>query len=197
MLRKVAAALQAWGPGGAFLLALLDSAGVPLPGGVDALLVLTAVTNPDLAYLTAGVCILGSAIGSLILFSIARKGGEAYLERHASSPRAMRFREWFSAYGLVTVFIPTLVPIPLPMKVFVLSAGALGVKPVPFLLTVLAGRIPRYFALAALGRALGDNALGWIGAHKWDLTLGALVFGGLLMLLVRLTRSSDRLGKNA
>ncbi len=193
MLRKIAAALQAWGPGGAFLLALLDSAGIPLPGGVDALLVLTAVTNPDLAYVTAGVCVLGSAIGSLILYSIARKGGETYLERHASSPRAMRFRQWFAAYGLVTVFIPTLIPIPLPMKVFVLSAGALGVRPLAFLLTVLAGRIPRYLALAALGRALGDNAPGWIGAHKWDLSLGALVLAAVLLLLVRVARSSGRL----
>ena len=59
VLRKIAAALQAWGPGGAFLLALLDSAGIPLPGGVDALLILTAVTNPDLAYFTAAVCVIG------------------------------------------------------------------------------------------------------------------------------------------
>jgi membrane protein YqaA with SNARE-associated domain len=194
VLRKIAAALQAWGPGGAFLLALLDSAAVPLPGGVDALLVLTAITNPDLAYLTAAVCVVGSAIGSMILYSIARKGGEIYLERHTQTARARRFRDWFGAYGLVTVFIPTLVPIPgLPMKVFVLSAGALGVRPMAFLLTVLAGRVPRYFALAALGRALGDDAPGWISAHKWHLVLGALVLGALLMLLVRVARSSGRL----
>ena len=198
MLRKIAAALQAWGPGGAFLLALLDSAGIPLPGGVDALLVLTAVTNPDLAYFTAAVCVIGSSIGSLILFNIARKGGEIYLERHATTARSRRFRAWFYDYGLVTVFIPTLVPIPgLPMKIFVLSAGALGVKPVTFLLTVLAGRIPRYFGLAALGRELGDDASGWLLLHKWHLVLGALILGVLLMLLARAVRSSGSLEKNA
>ncbi len=186
MLRKIGAALQTWGPGGAFLLALLDSAGIPLPGGVDALVVLTAVTNPDLAYYTAAVCVVGSAIGSMILFSIARKGGQVYLERHASTPRALRFREWFATYGLVTVLIPTLVPIPgLPMKVFVLSAGALGVRPAKFLLTVLAGRIPRYFGLAALGRALGEDSLGWVSAHKWHLVLGAAILAIGLMLLLR------------
>ena len=189
MLHKIAALLHAWGPGGAFLLALIDSVGVPLPGGVDALLVLTADTNPDLAYLTAALCVVGSAIGTMILFMIARKGGEVYLERHASSPRALRFRAWFADYGLITVLIPTLVPIPgLPMKVFVLSAGALGVSPGKFLLTVLAGRIPRYFGLAALGRALGDDAGGWMLAHKWHLVSGALILGALLMLLVRATR---------
>lgn len=189
MLHKIAALLHAWGPGGAFLLALIDSVGIPLPGGVDALLVLTADTNPDLAYLTAALSVVGSAIGTMILFMIARKGGEVYLERHASSLRALRFRAWLADYGLITVLIPTLVPIPgLPMKVFVLSAGALGVSPGRFLLTVLAGRIPRYFGLAALGRALGDDAGGWMLAHKWHLVLGALILGALLMLLVRATR---------
>jgi len=190
VLRKIAAALHSWGPGGAFLLAVIDSAGVPLPGGVDALLVLTAVTNPGLAYLTAALCVLGSAIGTMALFMIARKGGLLYLERHGSTPRALRFRAWFADYGLVTVLIPTLVPIPgLPMKVFVLSAGALGVRRLAFLGTVLAGRIPRYFGLAALGLALGEDAGGWMSAHKWHLVLGALALGGLLMLLVRATRS--------
>ena len=186
MLRKIAATLHAWGPGGAFLVALIDSAGVPLPGGVDALLVLTAVTNPDLAYLTAAMCVAGSAIGSMILFLLARKGGALYLERHTTTPLEKRFRNWFTTYGLVTVFIPTLVPIPgLPMKIFVLSAGAFGVSQRSFLFTVLAGRIPRYVALAALGHALGENSAGWISEHKWHLALGALILGALLMFLVR------------
>ncbi len=186
MLRKIAAAMHAWGPGGAFMVALIDSAGLPIPGGVDALLILTAVTNPELAYFTAVLCIAGSALGSVILFYLARKGGEMYLDRHVSTPREMRFRRWFHTYGLVTVFIPTLVPMPgLPMKAFVISAGALGVKPLSFLLTVLGGRIPRYLALAALGRAMGDNSAGWIAAHKWHLALGAVLLGAVLMLLVR------------
>lgn len=170
------------------MVALMDSAGLPLPGGVDAVLILTAITNPELAYFTAALCIAGSVIGSMVLFYLARKGGELYLERHIATPNEQRFREWFGSYGMVTVFIPTLVPIPLPMKVFVLSAGALGVSPVKFLFTILAGRIPRYIVLAAFGRAMGDNALGWLDVHKWHLTGGALLFGAALMLLVRLMR---------
>ena len=178
--------MHAWGPGGAFMVALVDSAGLPLPGGVDALLVLTAITNPELAYFTAALCTVGSVLGSVILFYLARKGGEMYLERHTSTPSEMRFRRWFSTYGLVTVFIPTLVPMPgLPMKAFVISAGALGVKPLSFMLTVLGGRAPRYVGLAALGRAMGDNSLSWVAAHKWHLALGAVLLGAALMLLVR------------
>ena len=55
LLHKIADALIAFGPPGVFLLALLDSIGVPLPGG-DGLLCcwLVAWKTPDRAYLTAG-----------------------------------------------------------------------------------------------------------------------------------------------
>lgn len=189
-MRKIAAALQAWGPGGAFLLALLDSAGIPFPVGVDALVVLTAATNPSMAYFTAGLSVLGSAIGSMMLFYLARKGGQLYLDKYVRSEGAHRFIVWFETYGLITVFIPTLCPIPLPMKPFVISAGALGMNPVSFLLTVLSGRVPRYFALAALGKAFGPDLLRLIYVHKWEITGVALVLAAALMLLARVLRTS-------
>jgi membrane protein DedA with SNARE-associated domain len=167
------------------LLAALDSAGVPLPTGVDATIILTAITNPTLAMITAVAALAGSVVGCMFLFYVARKGGELYLNKHASSPRALRFRQWFSHYGLLTVFIPALVPIPLPLKVFVLSAGALGVRPRSFLLTVLAARIPRYFGLAYLGTRLGDNALPWLKQHVLHLTGIAVALFVVLYLAVR------------
>lgn len=189
-MRKLAALMQSWGPGGAFLLAFLDSAGVPFPVGVDALVVLTAATNPGMAYLTAGLSVLGSVLGSMLLFFISRKGGQLYLNRHVESEGAHRFRQWFEAYGLVTVFIPTLCPIPLPMKAFVICAGALGMGWLPFLLTVLAGRVPRYFALAALGRAFGPDLLTWVYQHKWQITAAALLLAAVMMLALKRLRTA-------
>ncbi|MBL8294610.1 MAG: VTT domain-containing protein [Bryobacterales bacterium] len=192
-MRKLALWLQAFGPPGAFAISLIDSAGIPLPGGVDAIMVLTAITNPGLATLSAFLAVVGSAIGCMILFLIARKGGEVYLERHASSPLALKFRAWFGRFGLLTVFIPALVPIPgLPVKVFVLSAGALGVRPRSFLLTILAARAPRYFGLAFLGAQLGDNALPWLTAHAWHLAVfSAMLFAALYLAVKRLDRGVE------
>ncbi len=79
---------MSWGPIGVFLLGLLDSTGIPMVGGVDALIVLVAVMNPTQGYLAAGAAIAGSLIGSLVLFLIARKGGEEYHRRHTSSARS-------------------------------------------------------------------------------------------------------------
>ncbi len=186
-MSKVVAWLQSWGPTGAVFLAVLDSAGVPLPASVDIMLLLVGATTPKLAFITAVLSIIGSAVGSMILFAIARKGGQVYLERHAATPRATQFRLWFNRFGLITVFIPALVPIPLPLKVAVISAGAMGVAPLPFLLTILAARIPRYLALAWLGAELGTGALAWIDHHKWHFALGALALVAALALAVRLT----------
>jgi len=190
-MKKFALLLQSWGPLGAFLLAALDSAGVPLPGGVVALIVAIAATNPAMGWWTAAVAVLGSAIGSMVLFEIARKGGEMYLERHTASPRTRKLREWFQHYGLVTVFVPALIPFPMPLKVFVLSAGATGVRPLHFLLVMLAARIPNYFAMAWLGMHLGHDALPWLKAHTLQFSLaGVALIAALLLALGRLNRSS-------
>ena len=161
--------LLALGPLGVFLLAVLDGAGVPLVGGVDVLLVSVAVTVPAAAYISAAAAILGSTIGSVFLFMLARKGGEAYLSRYTSTPRGTRLRNWFLEYGLPTVFVPALIPIPMPMKIFVLSAGAMGVRPWLFTVVVFAARVPRYFFLAWLGMQLGKETLPYLKHHVWQL----------------------------
>ncbi len=196
MVGRLAKVLQEWGPAGAFLLAALDSAGIPLPASVDVLLIAVGAASPASALLSAALAIFGSACGSLFLFTIARKGGQVYLERNAGSSRAKKFREWFSRYGLVTVFIPALVPIiPLPLKVFVLSAGALGVSPWAFLATVLAARVLRYFGLALLGRQLGAGAWPWLVSHSLGLGLFAIclfitLFAAIKLLESRATRAA-------
>jgi membrane protein YqaA with SNARE-associated domain len=179
------AKIVALGPIGLFLLALLDSTGVPLPGGVDALLVAVSNQAPSTAYLCAALATVGSLIGSMILFTIARRGGQKYLDQVASGKRGMKFRDWFSRYGLVTVFVPCISVIPMPLKAFVACAGVLGIRPMHFAITILLARIPRYFFLAWLGQQMGENALGWIKAHTLHFALGLATMGLILFLLAR------------
>jgi membrane protein DedA with SNARE-associated domain len=172
-----------------FVLAMLDSAGVPLPATVDVLVVTFAAVNPHLAYYGAVAAIAGSTIGCTILFYIARKGGELYLDKHTRTGRALKFRQWFLHYGLVTVFIPALIPIPLPTKVFVISAGVFGVRTVPFVMVILAARIPRYFGLAFVGFKLGENSTAWLRQHVWSFVA---VAAGLFVLLLLLVKIGER-----
>ncbi len=184
-LKALLSTLISWGPVGLFLLAIVDSGGLPLPGGIDALVVLLAVANPATAYWSALAAVLGSLIGNYILYAIARKGGRAYLDARATSRRALKVREWFRRYGLLTVFIPTLLPIPLPMKIFVLSAGALGVGPAAFIGVVAIGRLLRYAGLAYLGAQLGVHSMRYLKEHAWHLSGFAVALFVVLYLMVR------------
>ncbi len=180
--------LIALGPVGVFLLAVLDSAGVPLPAAVDVLVVVLSAAEPDSAPLLAALACVGSVLGNMTLFLAARKGGEAFLEKRTASGRGAKFKSWFQRYGLITVFIPAVVPmIPLPLKVFVLSAGALRVRPVTFLATIVAARIPRYGVLAWLGAQIGENSVAWLRSHVRELLLFALALTALLYLMVKLS----------
>jgi membrane protein YqaA with SNARE-associated domain len=175
-LRNFLNALLSWGPWGVLLLAVLDSGGVPIVGGVDAFVVVVAALDHSQAYWAAAAAIAGSIIGSLFLFFIARKGGEAYLHHHTLSSRGQHLRAWFLEYGLLTVFVPAFVPvIPLPVKIFILSAGALGVNPVTFSIVLTAARIPRYVFLAWLGTRLGKETLPYLRQHIWEFILLAAV----------------------
>lgn len=179
--------VKAWGPLGAFVVSLIDGIGLPNPGGPDYLVLFLGWAQPETAILSGFVAVAGALIGSMVLFWFARKGGQKYLDAKASGPRAMKFRRWFQRYGLVTVFIPALVPvIPLPMKVFVLCAGALGVRPLVFLAVMTAGKIPRYVGLAYLGQQLGEHgAPDWLKLHRWHFAEGALVLLVALFLLIK------------
>jgi len=169
-------------------------------GGVDAVIVLIAVVSRSQAYLAAATAIAGSLIGSLILFLIARKGGEEYHRRHTASARGNQLRAWFHEYGLLTVFVPAFVPvIPLPLKIFIISAGALEESPVTFALVLLAARIPRYLFLAWLGSRLGGDTLPYLRQHVWELILLASALFVVLYFVVRfvhdhrLTKSNSSL----
>lgn len=197
-MKGILESLRALGPIGVFVLAILDSAGVPVVGGVDALLIWVTVTNPGAAYLAAGMAVLGSVVGSLVLFLLARKGGEAYLDRYTLSSRGARFKAWFLEYGLLTVFVPAVVPIvPMPLKVFVLSAGALRVNPVVFGAVMLCARGIRYFTIAWLGLRLGNDTVPYLRHHLWQLVAFALLLFASLYYLVRHFDRRRKLGGDA
>jgi membrane protein YqaA with SNARE-associated domain len=184
-MKRLSEVLLSWGPLGLFFIALLDGIGVPIPLGVDLLVITLSAQSPDRWLLFALIGVAGSVAGSQILYEIARKGGEAYLSRHTVSKTAMKLRRWFQHYGLLTVFISAAIPFPTPMKVFVISAGATSSSRYGFLGIMVGARLARYVALAALGAQMGTDAWGYLRAHKWQLAAFAVVLFVVLFLLVK------------
>lgn len=183
LLRDLTNFLIAVGPWGLSALAFLESLGVPIPGALDAYLIFLAVKEPDRAYWYAAITVAGSTIGNVALFLIARRGGRRFLAR-TEPGRARRFRQWFERFGLVTVFVPAIMPIPMPLKVFVICAGALNTSLPLFLIVILAARIPRYFGEAWLGVKLGQESAAFLRGHVREFLLAAAALFVLLSLLV-------------
>ncbi|MFZ0594390.1 MAG: VTT domain-containing protein [Bryobacteraceae bacterium] len=156
------------------MLAALDSVGIPIVGGVDALLIALATVDSKNAYLSASCAIAGSLAGSYFLFAIAQKGGHVMLEKYTSHGSGLRLRNWFERYGLLTVFVPALSPVPLPMKIAVFCAGALEVRTRSFLAVVALARVIRYFTLAYLGQRYGRYTVPFLKAH-WPVVLVSIV----------------------
>ncbi len=177
--------LKAWGPWGVFVLSIVESVGIPNPGGTDFLLLFLVATNPAIAWPCAVLATAGSLIGSFLFYRIVRKGGEIFLDKRTAPGFGAQFRQWFVRYGMVTVFVSALLPFPfMPLKVFALCAAATGVPLGRFLWVMAAARIPRYFGLAYLARELGMNSSAWLKSHLWHMGIAAAVLFVLLYLLI-------------
>ena len=192
MLARLTALLVSYGPLGILLLAFIDSAGIPVASGMDALVILVAVKAPSHAYLAASMGVLGSLIGSLVLFMAARKGARRFV-RQVPHPGPHRFRDWFDHYGLLTVFIPAAMPIPLPLKIFVVSAAVTRTPLRSFTATIVLGRAIRYFGEAYLGITLGRDSLPFLRAHTWPLIGGAVALFAVLYGAAMLNERRRRL----
>jgi membrane protein YqaA with SNARE-associated domain len=175
LFRHLTEILVALGPVGILALSILDSSGVPVAGVFDGLLILIAVEKPSVAWLCAGLAVTGSTVGNTILFWAARKGGSGFMQKTAPEGRAAKFRTWFRRYGMVTVFIPALIPIPMPLKLFVISAGVTGTALGEFIGVVLVARVLRYFGEAWLGVTLGRESTKFLTTHAWHFVEGAVL----------------------
>jgi membrane protein YqaA with SNARE-associated domain len=184
--------LKALGPWGLLIVSTVESLGIPNPGGTDWLLVFMAIARPNDAAWCAAMAVLGSLIGTAAFFDVMQRGGEKLLARYTSSERGAKFRAWFQRYGLVTVFIPALVPLPfLPFKAFAACAGAMGVNRWRFLGVLAVGRTIRYSGLAYLGVKLGsvENSKVWVKAHTWQMVVFAV---GIFLFFYLVMKFLDR-----
>src|SRR4051812_12121414 len=100
--------------------------GVPLPAVLDTLLIGVAIESPGSAFTAAALALLGSVAGNVFLSRPARRGGRRFLNPEPPEGKPKKSRGCFQRYGLLTVFFPAVTPFaPLPLKVFVISAGAM------------------------------------------------------------------------
>lgn len=162
---------------GLFLIAFLDSSVLTFPVINDLLLIDLSVKNPARMPYYAAMATLGSVGGCLLLYFLARKGGEAMFHKHAG-PRAQHIHAWINRNGFLSILVTALLPPPTPFKVFVIAAGALDMPMRTFVLGLLVARGFRFFGEGFLAVKYGDQASHFLLTHKLDvaaITLGAVL----------------------
>lgn len=131
---------------------------------------------------------IGSVLGSFLLYRIAR-GGERLLERRFKSEQLDRVKSLYQRWGMFALAIPALLPPPMPFKIFVATAGALGYPPGRFLVVIFCSRAIRYYFWGVLAFFLRDEVklvFAWL-EQNFFMFIGSVIVGaGIAYVLYRL-----------
>jgi len=169
---------------GIFFVAVLDSSFIPLPlpGSTDLLLLWLVAYNGNPWFLAASA-IAGSILGGYTTWSIGKRGGEAALRRHVPARILRRIKGGIERHPILAVFLPALLPPPVPLMPFLLGSGALGVSRNRFLIVYGAARTLRYSLIAWVGATYGRHAIHlWLKTlQRWSTPL-IFVFAGLIVI---------------
>jgi membrane protein YqaA with SNARE-associated domain len=169
------------GGGGLFVVAFLDSSVLSFPFVADALVIELTTEKPVRMPYYAAMAALGSLAGCVWLYLLAKKGGEAYFSRHAKG-RAERVKKRVERHAFLSVFIPAILPPPLPFKVFIVAEGVFQVPLRTFVTALLFGRGLRYAAEGLLAVFYGEAVLNFLTSHSRAFALS--VVGVLIILYV-------------
>jgi membrane protein YqaA with SNARE-associated domain len=166
------------GAPGLFLISFLDSSFLTFPVINDGLLVEFSIKRPERMPLYALMAASGSVLGCVVLYYLARMGGEAYFHRKAGH-RAMAIRHWVERNGFGGILIAALLPPPTPFKIFVFAAGAFEAPIFGFTSAITLARLFRYFGVGYLAVHYGQNALPYVKEHWQLVTVLAVALVGL------------------
>lgn len=161
----------ALGGPGLFAIAFLDSSFLSFPEITDVLIIVLVAKHPERFLWYTALPTIGSIAGCYVLYALARRGGEAFLRKRLRERHVERALTVFRKYGLLAVAIPSILPPPVPFKIFVLAAGAARVRPVDFIVAVSIGRGIRYFGEGILALWYGEWALEFLSTHARAVSL--------------------------
>jgi membrane protein YqaA with SNARE-associated domain len=192
--QKIVALASGLGAPGLLLISFLDSSVLSFPIINDLLLIQLSMQNHARMPLYALMAATGSVVGCVVLYFLARLGGEAYFHRKAGA-RAHAIRHWVERNGFGGMLIAALLPPPTPFKIFVFAAGAFEAPVLGFTAAITLARLFRYFGVGYLAVRYGAQALPFLKVHWiWAvaLTIALIVVSyGLSRLIARHKPAQD------
>lgn len=149
------------------LVGALDSSLLSLPEVNDYITIARIAHRPHEVYYFPFFPAFGSVLGCLLLYRITR-GGEEFLARRFRLQHLDRVRKLYRRWGMLALVIPALLPPPMPFKIFVATAGALGYPMGRFAIVILVARSIRYYFWGVLAYVMRDRVrqiLAWLEEH--------------------------------
>jgi len=182
---SIGAAISGLGGLGVLILAIGDSSFLTVPEANDLLIVIlsTGKSWGNMAYYV-GMTVIGSVIGCFLLYFVGRRGGSPILRRRFSHQKVDRAEMLFKRYGILTIVIPSILPPPLPFKIFVLSAGVFRLSILKFLTAVVIGRTIRYSMWGILAVLYGNTFKQYMQQNLNSIGTILLVLFGLVVAAV-------------
>ena len=186
--QKIIAFAGSLGAPGLFLISFLDSSVLSFPIINDLLLIELSREHRSRMPLYALMAATGSTLGCILLYFIARKGGEAFFHSKAGK-HGGAVRHWIERNGFGGMLAAALLPPPTPFKFFVFAGGVFEMPMLSFASAIAVARLFRYFGVGYLAVRYGDGALPFLQRHKlivafWAIVLVAVSYG-LSQLILR------------
>jgi membrane protein YqaA with SNARE-associated domain len=174
IVRTLTALALALGAPGLFLVAFIDSSFLSLPEVVDLLVIGMVVRQKSLLPLYVASATVGSLAGCLVLYYLGRRGGEPIARKYFATSRVDRALATIRRHGTLAVLVPSILPPPMPLKIFLLLAGGAGISAGRFSTAIVLGRSVRYLALGLLAVEYGDRAMAYLVEHGTQVSLAVV-----------------------
>jgi len=180
-LAKLSHYLISFGPFGLLSIAFLDSVLVPMPGGVDAVLLVLAASRPSWMLIYVSAATIGSTAGCIGLYRISQRAGKRALARF-SEAKQNRVKNLIDRYDVLSVLVASVLPPPFPFKLFVVSAGVFRLNLWRFTFAIAGGRLFRYLLEGYLAAHYGEHAKELLARYYPSIGIGLAVLIIVLFL---------------
>ncbi len=176
---SIGAWLERFGGLGLILLGFADNSIIPLPGSMDALTIILSAHQKAWWPYYATMATIGGMAGGYATYALGAKSGEAALEKKLPKKKAEKIYKIFNRYGFWSLFVPALLPPPVPFSPFLMVAGALKYSKRNFFIAVGAARAIRYGLLAWLGSIYHKQIFSFFH-HYYEPILWAVIAIGVI-----------------
>ncbi len=139
---------------GVFGASIIDSSVIPMPvpGSTD-LLLLWLVSHRGNPWGLVACAVAGSLLGGYGTWKLGKQGGDATLRRHVPVRLLDRIKRWVERHPILAIFVPSILPPPIPLSPFLLAAGALKIS------------LRRFMFVFALARTLRYGFIAWLSVR--------------------------------